>query len=65
MELQANEKAHKRTNKDMDHRPPQMYELRSPTQPALRQQPGTAKQSWHKQPHNTTNTTETYISRTK
>eukprot|EP00971_Amphidinium_carterae_P236044 4684832-Amphidinium_carterae.2 len=30
--------------------PPQMYELRSPAMPPLRQQPGTLQQEWHYRP---------------
>eukprot|EP00971_Amphidinium_carterae_P253355 5030231-Amphidinium_carterae.1 len=44
MELQPSERTNKRTDKEMKQRPPQMYKLRSLTQPALRQQPGTKEQ---------------------
>eukprot|EP00971_Amphidinium_carterae_P123882 2453807-Amphidinium_carterae.1 len=37
----------KRTHRDMAPIPEQMFELRSPTQPALRQRPGTNVQNWH------------------
>eukprot|EP00971_Amphidinium_carterae_P241238 4789997-Amphidinium_carterae.1 len=48
--LQPRGKTSKRTDKDTEQIPPQMYVLRSPTQPALRQQPDTAEQPWQKQP---------------
>eukprot|EP00971_Amphidinium_carterae_P106456 2108650-Amphidinium_carterae.1 len=40
----------KKRDKDMTIIPPQMYELRSPAKPPLRQQPGTLQQEWHYRP---------------
>eukprot|EP00971_Amphidinium_carterae_P073152 1446638-Amphidinium_carterae.1 len=54
MKLQPSEKTNERTDKDIDHTPPQMYELRSPTQPG---QAATRSK--------TINTVKTKIPRTK
>eukprot|EP00971_Amphidinium_carterae_P087601 1733336-Amphidinium_carterae.3 len=51
MELQPSDRSYKTTDRDMSLIPPQLYELRSPTQPMLKQQPGTeGGKPWHKQP---------------